>query len=59
MKPPDFWQQYRHTLPLAEAVSTRNRFIHQYDDIDLKMVWNTVKNDLPLLKEKLIELIEK
>jgi len=40
----DFWEQYRDTLPLAEAVSTRNRLIHQYDDIDLKIVWNTIKN---------------
>ena len=40
----EFWEQYRDTLPLAEAVSTRNRLIHQYDDIDLKIVWNTIKN---------------
>jgi uncharacterized protein with HEPN domain len=54
----DFWEKYRNSLPLAEAVSTRNRLIHQYDDIDLKIVWNTVKNDLPELKKKLEEFIE-
>ena len=54
----EFWEQYRNTLPLAEAVSTRNRLIHQYDDIDLKIVWNTVKNDLPELKKKLEEFLE-
>jgi uncharacterized protein with HEPN domain len=54
-----FWEQYRDTLPLAEAVSTRNRLIHQYDDVDLNIVWNTVKNDLPDLKKKLIEFLEK
>jgi uncharacterized protein with HEPN domain len=54
-----FWEQYRDTLPLAEAVSTRNRLIHQYDDIDLKIVWNTIKNDLPGLKRKLKEFLEK
>ena len=53
-----FWEQYRDTLPLAEAVSTRNRLIHQYDDIDLKIVWNTIKNDLPALKRKLKEFLE-
>jgi uncharacterized protein with HEPN domain len=53
-----FWEQYRDTLPLAEAVSTRNRLIHQYDDVDLLIIWNTVKNDLPGLKKKLQEILE-
>jgi uncharacterized protein with HEPN domain len=54
----DFWEKYRDTLPLAEAVSTRNRLIHQYDDIDIKIVWNTIKNDFPELKKKLQEFID-
>lgn len=53
----NFWEKYRKELPLAEAVSTRNRLIHQYDDIDLKIVWNTIKNNLPELKKKIKELI--
>ena len=55
----DFWSQYRGTLPLAEAVSTRNRLIHEYDDVDLKIVWNTVKDDLPGLKKAIQNFIEK
>jgi uncharacterized protein with HEPN domain len=54
----NFWEQYRDTLPLAEAVSTRNRLIHQYDDVDHLIIWNTVKNDLPGLKKKLLEILE-
>lgn len=53
---PDFWEKYREVLPLAEAVSTRNRLIHEYDDVDLKIVWNTVKNDLPDLKMKIEDI---
>jgi uncharacterized protein with HEPN domain len=49
----EFWEDYRGILPLAEAVSTRNRLIHQYDDIDLRIVWNTIRIDLPKLKENL------
>ena len=52
----DFWEKYRNELPLAEAVSTRNRLIHQYDDIDLGIVWETIKSDLPELKKKVEEL---
>lgn len=49
----NFWGKYRNELPLAEAVSTRNRLIHEYDDIDLKIIWNTVKDDLPELKKRI------
>ena len=39
-------------LPWTEMKGMRNLLIHEYDEIDLKEVWNTVKNDLPaLLKE--------
>jgi uncharacterized protein with HEPN domain len=27
----------------------RNRLIHEYDDIDLFLVWDTAQNDLPIL----------
>lgn len=53
---PLFWDKYRKKLPLAEAVSTRNRLIHEYDDIDLEIIWNTVKEDLPELKIKIEEM---
>ncbi len=32
----------------------RNLLIHEYDEIDLKDVWNAVENDLP----NLISIIE-
>jgi uncharacterized protein with HEPN domain len=54
----DFWETHRNNLPLAEAVSTRNRLIHQYDEIDIRIVWHTVRKDLPGLREKLIQIID-
>jgi len=54
---PLFWEKYRKVLPLAEAVSMRNRLIHEYDDIDLEIVWNTVKIDLVELREKIEGMI--
>ena len=54
---PLFWEKYRKVLPLAEAVSMRNRLIHEYEDVDLRIVWNTIKIDLPNLKEKVEEII--
>lgn len=44
-------QMYVH-LPWIEMKGMRNLLIYDYDEIDLKEVWNTVKNDLPsLIKE--------
>lgn len=42
-------------LPWNEMKGMRNLLIHEYDEIDLKDVWNTVENDLP----NLISIIEK
>lgn len=35
----------------------RNRMIHEYDDVDLEIVWNTVQVDLPQLVQKLRDII--
>jgi uncharacterized protein with HEPN domain len=36
----------------------RDKVIHEYFGVDLKRVWNTIRNDLPALKplfEKILE----
>lgn len=40
-------------FPIKEAISMRNFLIHGYDDVDLKVVWKTVQEDIPLLKNSL------
>jgi uncharacterized protein with HEPN domain len=36
-----------------EMIGMRNLMIHGYDDIDLEIIWDTVKSDLPGLIEQL------
>ncbi len=36
-------------VPWREIVAMRNRLIHAYFDVDLEVVWRTVKDDLPPL----------
>jgi len=36
-------------LPWNEMIAMRNVMIHEYDDVDMSIVWKTVKNDLPPL----------
>ena len=38
-------------LPGKEAVAMRNVLVHDYDWVDTKEVWKTVKQDLPELKQ--------
>ena len=41
-------------IPWVEMAGMRNLMIHDYDDIDLEIVWDTVQQDLP----RLIDVIE-
>ena len=36
-------------FPIKEAVSTRNKVVHDYGDINLDIVWKTAKVDFPVL----------
>jgi uncharacterized protein with HEPN domain len=40
-------------LPWVQMVRMRNRIIHEYDQVDLQIVWDTVTKDLPPLVRKL------
>ena len=51
---PQEWRERYPTIPWSSAVSIRNRLIHGYDDVDLDIVWQTVREDLP----RLIEMLE-
>jgi uncharacterized protein with HEPN domain len=35
----------------------RNKVIHNYFDVNLTVVWNTVKDDLPRLKRQIDDLL--
>ncbi len=40
-------------LPWKEIIGFRDRAIHNYYDIDLDIVWETVMHDVPALKNSL------
>jgi uncharacterized protein with HEPN domain len=46
----------RQTLPTIawqEINGMRNRLVHEYDDVDLNIVWNVVQSEIPPLIEEL------
>lgn len=39
-----------------EIAGTRDRITHAYFDVDLNIVWDIIKKDLPDLKEKIMKI---
>ncbi len=44
-------------LPWIEMIRMRNLVIHEYNGIDLTIVWDTVQNDLPPLIERIQRIL--
>src|SRR3989344_3006013 len=45
-------------IPWKDIAGTRDKIIHQYFDIDLDTVWDTLQKDIPDLKNKIQKLIK-
>ncbi len=45
-------------IPWSGIIGMRNRLVHAYFDINLKVIWQTTQEDLPALIEQLKQLPE-
>lgn len=45
-------------IPWLDMRDMRNRMIHAYFDVNFTVVWNTVKDDLPRLKQQIDGLLK-
>ena len=41
----------------SQIISLRNRLIHGYDSVDFDILWQILKQDLPILAEKLERIV--
>jgi uncharacterized protein with HEPN domain len=45
------------SLPWREIRGMRNRLVHNYFDVNIDLLWTTVKDDLPKLKQQTDRLL--
>lgn len=45
-------------IPWVDMRAIRNVIIHEYFQVNLSIIWETIKTDFPLLREQLQELLE-
>jgi len=48
----DEFQDEYEQLPWSQMRTIRNKIVHDYRGINLNIIWETVQNDLPELKEQ-------
>lgn len=41
------------TIPWKQLYGMRNRIVHGYSGVDMRIVWDTIHDDLPLLKNEI------
>jgi len=47
------------SLPWPEMRGMRNRMIHHYFDVNIDVLWRTVRDDLPQLKKQIDALLKR
>lgn len=55
--PDDFREQYSE-MPWKKIAGMRDFLIHEYFGILMERVWNTAKNDLPILEKQILEMLK-
>jgi uncharacterized protein with HEPN domain len=51
------FQEKHSKLPWGKMIGIRNKIIHEYFNINYSIVWDTMKDDLPLLKNSIKEIL--
>jgi len=54
---PDLAARHPH-IPWDLMYGMRNRIVHDYFEIDLQVVWQTIQRDLPGLRQQIVTMLE-
>jgi uncharacterized protein with HEPN domain len=56
-KVPRAWRERHPALPWREMMGLRDKVVHDYFGVDLRVIWQTVQHDLPPLEEAMVALL--
>lgn len=51
-----FFRDKHPEIPWKEIVGTRDKLIHHYFGVNLDIIWDVIKKDLPDLKQKILKI---
>ena len=54
----DEFQEKHSTVPWLKMIGIRNKIIHEYFNVNYAIVWDTIKDDLPRLKNSIKKIIK-
>ncbi len=52
------FKEKHQDIPWKSIAGMRDKLIHDYFGVDLDAVWETVKKDIPILKDKIKKLVK-
>ena len=55
--PPEIRQKYDE-VPWKQMAGTRDKLIHEYFGVNLKVLWKAMNKDIPALKPKIEEMLQ-
>jgi uncharacterized protein with HEPN domain len=55
---PDNIKELDSQIPWKAIAGMRDKLVHDYFGVDIRFVWNTVKEDIPFLNDKIVNLLD-